>query len=106
MRAISHRVAVLYHGRIVEVGDVRQVIEDPRDPYTQRLLMASPVPDPFRQRERRERYRSRFGISSQAVNETLVDARPLDPEAERDAVIEARVLPSPPADQLENKNRE
>jgi ABC-type glutathione transport system ATPase component len=61
VRAISHRIAVLFRGDLVEVGDVRQVIEQPRDPYTQRLLMASPVPDPARQRARRADYLSRFG---------------------------------------------
>jgi peptide/nickel transport system ATP-binding protein len=58
VRAISHRVAVLLHGEIVEVGDARDVIEAPQNPYTQRLLMAAPVPDPVRQRERRAHYRA------------------------------------------------
>jgi ABC-type oligopeptide transport system ATPase subunit len=64
VRAISHRVAVLFRGDLVEVGDVRQVIENPRDPYTQRLLMASPVPDPARQRARRADYLARFGTAA------------------------------------------
>ena len=54
VRHISHRVAVMYHGELVEVGDTEQVTTAPEHPYTQRLLMASPVPDPARQRERRE----------------------------------------------------
>ncbi|WP_150460826.1 ATP-binding cassette domain-containing protein [Nesterenkonia ebinurensis] len=60
IRAVSHRVAVLYRGRLVEFDDVRKVTEDPTDPYTRRLLMASPVPDPERQRERRVAYRREF----------------------------------------------
>ncbi|MFI5733505.1 ABC transporter ATP-binding protein [Kribbella sp. NPDC051587] len=36
------RVAVMYEGRLVEVGDVRQVFKDPQDPYTQRLIESIP----------------------------------------------------------------
>jgi ABC-type oligopeptide transport system ATPase subunit len=53
VRHISHRVAVMYHGEIVEQGEAQQVTTDPEHPYTQRLLLASPVPDPDRQEERR-----------------------------------------------------
>jgi ABC-type glutathione transport system ATPase component len=54
VRHVSHRVAVMYRGEIVEQGDARQVTEHPEHPYTQRLLLASPVPDPDRQAERRD----------------------------------------------------
>jgi peptide/nickel transport system ATP-binding protein len=53
VRHISHRVAVMYHGEIVEQGPAAQVTVAPEHPYTQRLLLASPVPDPDRQEERR-----------------------------------------------------
>jgi len=53
VRHISHRVAVMYHGEIVEYGDGDQVTGDPEHPYTQRLFMAAPVPDPDRQEQRR-----------------------------------------------------
>ena len=46
---ISDRVAVMYLGRIVEQGTTEDVFEQPRHPYTQALLSASPVPDPAHQ---------------------------------------------------------
>jgi peptide/nickel transport system ATP-binding protein len=49
---ISHRVAVMYLGEIVEIGTRAQVFEDPRHPYTRRLLEAVPVADPRMRRER------------------------------------------------------
>lgn len=57
VRHLCHRVAVLRHGSIVEVGEGAQVTGNPSDLYTRALLAASPVPDPVRQRERRERRR-------------------------------------------------
>ncbi|WP_298863638.1 ATP-binding cassette domain-containing protein [uncultured Microbacterium sp.] len=54
---ISHRVAVMYRGRIVEQGDAGQVTRRPQHPYTQKLLLASPVPDPDRQQARRDERR-------------------------------------------------
>ena len=54
VRYLSHRVAVMYRGEIVEDGAASVVTQNPRHPYTQRLLAASPVADPRRQAERRE----------------------------------------------------
>lgn len=54
VRHISHRVAVMYKGEIVEQGISSKVTVNPEHPYTQKLLMASPVPDPDRQQQRRE----------------------------------------------------
>jgi peptide/nickel transport system ATP-binding protein len=39
---LADRVAVMYEGRLVEVGDVRQVFKDPQDPYTQQLIESIP----------------------------------------------------------------
>jgi oligopeptide/dipeptide ABC transporter ATP-binding protein len=52
VRHISDRIAVMYLGRIVEVGPAAEVYERPRHPYTEALLSAIPVPDPLRQRGR------------------------------------------------------
>ncbi|SDY60678.1 ATP-binding cassette domain-containing protein [Herbiconiux ginsengi] len=53
VRHLSHRVAVMYHGEIVEYGPGDKVTSDPEHPYTQRLLLAAPVPDPALQEQRR-----------------------------------------------------
>mgnify|MGYP001555764640 CR=1 FL=1 len=45
---ISHRVAVMHRGRVVEIGSRRQVFETPQHSYTRRLLAAVPQPDPRR----------------------------------------------------------
>ncbi|MET0198207.1 ABC transporter ATP-binding protein [Rhodococcus sp. RS1C4] len=52
VRHISDRIAVMYLGRIVEIGTAAQVYESPRHPYTYALLSAIPVPDPAIQRAR------------------------------------------------------
>jgi peptide/nickel transport system ATP-binding protein len=49
---ISHRIAVMYLGEIVEIGPRAAIVEDPQHPYTRRLLAAVPVPDPSRRGQR------------------------------------------------------
>jgi ABC-type oligopeptide transport system ATPase subunit len=55
LRLVQHicsRVAVMYLGRIVEMGDTARLFDTPAHPYTRALLSAIPVPDPGRPRQR------------------------------------------------------
>ena len=52
LRHIADRIAVMYLGRIVEIGPVEQIMEHPRHPYTAALMSANPEPDPTTRRER------------------------------------------------------
>jgi oligopeptide/dipeptide ABC transporter ATP-binding protein len=52
VRHMSHRIAVMYLGQLVEVGDADAVCAAPRHPYTETLLSAVPIPDPRRERAR------------------------------------------------------
>lgn len=53
VRRMSDTIAVLRAGEVVETGPAEQVVSDPHHPYTQRLVMATPVPDPAAQAARR-----------------------------------------------------
>jgi oligopeptide/dipeptide ABC transporter ATP-binding protein len=52
VRHISHRVAIMYCGKIVEIADRAQIYEDAKHPYTEALLSAVPIPDPAIQQDR------------------------------------------------------
>ncbi|KAF2413272.1 glutathione ABC transporter ATP-binding protein [Microbacterium sp. B35-04] len=51
---LAHRIAVMHHGKLVEAGTRDEILRGAKDPYTQRLIAAVPVPDPEEQRVRRE----------------------------------------------------
>ena len=50
---VSHRVAVMYLGEIVEIGPRQAVFDNPQHPYTRKLMAAVPVPDPARRKLKR-----------------------------------------------------
>jgi peptide/nickel transport system ATP-binding protein len=66
---LAHRIVVMHRGQIVEQGSSDQILRAPKQAYTQRLLAAVPLPDPVKQRERRE------------VRRALLDAGDDDAEA-------------------------
>lgn len=69
VRYISHDVAVMYRGGIVEQGDVRQVTGSPAHPYTQQLMFAAPLADPVAQAQRRqERHRLMDRTTSPSIH--------------------------------------
>ncbi|WP_430243668.1 ABC transporter ATP-binding protein [Neorhizobium sp. DAR64861/K0K2] len=68
---VSHRVAVMYLGEIVEIGPRAAVFDNPQHPYTKKLMAAVPVPDPARRGIRR-------GISNDELKSPVrgMDYRP------------------------------
>jgi peptide/nickel transport system ATP-binding protein len=58
---LAHRIAVMNHGVLVEVGERDQILQNPQNDYTKKLLAAVPVPDPDLQRKRREQRLEQLG---------------------------------------------
>jgi oligopeptide/dipeptide ABC transporter ATP-binding protein len=69
VREISHRVLVLYMGRVVETASRDDIYTDARHPYTRALISAAPIPDP-----RVEKARQRIKLTGDLPS-------PLDPDA-------------------------
>lgn len=63
VRHIAQRVGVMFGGRLVETGPTALICGDPAHPYTRALLAAAPVPDPARQRLRRQQRRAELTAS-------------------------------------------
>nr|MDQ3383846.1 ABC transporter ATP-binding protein [Actinomycetota bacterium] len=86
---LAHKVVVLQDGKVVEAGEREQVLQNPREEYTQRLLAAAPVPDPNEQRRRRqERHQLLRSLGEEIVElkvegEDFHSATVVDPELER-----------------------
>ncbi|MBP6853334.1 MAG: ABC transporter ATP-binding protein [Rhodoferax sp.] len=70
VRHVAHRVAVMFGGRIVEIGTAQQVFETPAHPYTRALLDAVPVPEPGLQRERLARAPSELDFHAHRAGTT------------------------------------
>jgi peptide/nickel transport system ATP-binding protein len=82
---LADRIAVMHHGRIVETGTRDQILRYPKDPYTQRLLAAVPLPDPETQRARRELRRELLAAGS---DEALTPSAQPEPEPPAQASLQ------------------
>ena len=74
--SLAHRVVVMQYGKIVEAGTREEVLLNPQQEYTKRLLAAAPVPDPIEQRQRREARHALLRELGDTVVE--IDTRELD----------------------------
>ncbi|HKP79593.1 MAG TPA: oligopeptide/dipeptide ABC transporter ATP-binding protein, partial [Phenylobacterium sp.] len=85
VREISHRVLVLYLGRVMELADRDRIWQAPQHPYTQALLSAAPIPDPAI-----ERTRQRLKLTGEPPS-------PMDPDAAFRFAPSKRPTGQPPA---------
>jgi oligopeptide/dipeptide ABC transporter ATP-binding protein len=90
VRQISHRVMVLYLGRVVELADRQTIYSDPRHPYTRALISAVPIPDPKLERNKR-----RVKLSGDLPS-------PLDTRAQLN-FLKSKVIDDPDAEQYRPK---
>jgi oligopeptide/dipeptide ABC transporter ATP-binding protein len=90
VRQISHRVMVLYLGRVVEFADRDTIYNDPRHPYTRALISAVPIPDP-----KKERNKSRVKLSGDLPS-------PLDTRAQL-TFLKSKAIDDPDAQQYKPK---
>ena len=78
---VSHRVAVMYLGQIVEIGPRAAVFENPRHSYTRRLLSAVPIADPRQRRTERDTSNTEIPSAVKPLNytPTLVEFEEVGP---------------------------
>ena len=80
---LAHRVVVLQNGRIVEQGRREDVLHNPSEEYTRRLIAAAPVPEPGEQRRRREDRHKLLTELGEEIAELQIETGPLDSPARR-----------------------
>ncbi len=90
VREVSHRVMVLYLGRVVELADRGQIYDDARHPYTQALISAVPIPDPAI-----EKSRKRLQLEGDLPS-------PMDPRAQL-RFLKSKLVDDPDAEQYKPK---
>ncbi|MBI1234295.1 MAG: dipeptide ABC transporter ATP-binding protein [Alphaproteobacteria bacterium] len=90
VREISHRVMVLYLGRVVEMADRKDIYDDARHPYTKALISAVPIPDP-----KIERARERVKLDGDLPS-------PMDPRAQL-RFMKSKLVDDPDAEQYRPK---
>jgi oligopeptide/dipeptide ABC transporter ATP-binding protein len=90
VRQVSHRVMVLYLGRVVEMADRDTIYKDARHPYTKALISAVPIPDP-----RLERTKSRLALTGDLPS-------PLDSRAQL-TFLKSKIIDDPDAEQYRPK---
>ena len=90
VRQVSHRVMVLYLGRVVELADRDTIYKDARHPYTKALISAVPIPDP-----KLERTKKRLAIVGELPS-------PLDARAQL-TFLKSKMIDDPDADQYRPK---
>lgn len=71
VKYISDRIGVMFHGKLVELGEADEIVNHPLHPYTKSLLSAVPVPDPAYERVRRP-----FSYDEEPANLPLKEIRP------------------------------
>ncbi|MCD0503539.1 dipeptide ABC transporter ATP-binding protein [Bordetella petrii] len=87
---VSHRVAVMYLGQIVEIGPRRAIFENPQHPYTRKLISAVPIADPARRHLKRELLSDEIPSPIRAVGDEPV-VQPLVQVAPRHFVARHRI---------------
>ena len=87
---VSHRVAVMYLGQIVEIGPRRAIFENPQHPYTRKLMDAVPIADPARRHLKRELQSDEIPSPIRAVGDEPV-VQPLVQVAPRHFVARHRI---------------